>query len=1056
MVVFVASLPVAGAGLHFERVGSESGPPAEVITAIHQDRAGFIWIGSRDGLVLYDGHAFRVFEHDAADPTSISDNTIRTIYEDRSGQLWLGTNTGGLNRLDRSSWTFEHFRHDSSNPDSLSHDSVYAILEDGQGDLWIGTQLGLNRLRKGASEFERFLSDPQSPDSLSHDYVYALHEDRDGALWVSTIGGGLNRRDPVSGKFYAYRHDPDDPGTLTSDGVLDIAEDSAGRLWISTMDGLNCLNRTTGRIRRFEYDPDGVGISDPVLTSLAFGPSDQLWIATHGGGLDRLDTVTGEFRNWRHDPARSHSLGSDEVVSLAADASGTLWIGTWGGGLNRVTPSSLLLSETAGVVRMPEGLDVDNVTGLMLDGDGGLWIGTRSGDVVRRDLQHMTDRAFIRGGSAGSSRIVLGFVEGPDGNVWVGSSAGLIRIDRTDGEHRIYAHDPTEPTSIGPGYVKAMLLDRQRRFWVGTGEGGLQQVGVDGQVLKRFLHDPADPASLSDDYVTALCEDRRGTLWIGTRSGGLNAFDPQAGRAVRYLPDAGDENALSHHYVTSIIEDAAGTLWVGTGGGGLNQVELGSDGRPVFTRYSESSGLSDDDVMGLLEDDDGSLWVSTKRGVTRLDPTTGDTDNLSVSDGLPSGEFEAGTAVRDATTLYFGSVKGLVAIPTGTPVERREPSPTVITSVRTAEGELKGDAPAWELQTLNVPWGSWLSLQFAVLDYSAERRHRYAYRLGGSDGTWVALGPTREITFTDLEPGTYEFDVRGRNSQGVWSQATSDLHFRIIPPFWMTNWFRALAGLLVISLVVVGHRWRISAVAKRNRELVALHEQREKAREELGRTYQRLRQLTHRLELAKEDERKHIARELHDEMGPTLTAAIINLQLLERNPASEGASERIEDTIELVDRMVQRVRDLSLDLRPPLLEELGLVPALRGYLEAQAQRAQIEITLTGDAGGRPLSQEAEITAFRVVQEAVTNVLRHAEASSASVTVRRRNQELELAVTDDGRGFNVGDTMDGPPAKALGLLGMQERVHTMGGTVNIHSDPGSGTEVRVRVPLHGAP
>jgi signal transduction histidine kinase len=207
------------------------------------------------------------------------------------------------------------------------------------------------------------------------------------------------------------------------------------------------------------------------------------------------------------------------------------------------------------------------------------------------------------------------------------------------------------------------------------------------------------------------------------------------------------------------------------------------------------------------------------------------------------------------------------------------------------------------------------------------------------------------------------------------------------------------------------------------------------------------------LEVAKEDERKRIARELHDDMGPSLTAVIINLQLLSNNPSKEKASQRIADTVDLVDRMVERVRDLSLNLRPPLIDELGLVPALSGYLEAQAERTGIAIDLQEGTVAKGLPPEVEITAFRVVQEAVTNVIRHAKTDRVTVIVRQTDDRLDLIVSDAGSGFDVGDTMERATAgKALGLLGIQERVSMLGGQVAIESAPGKGTTIRASMPV----
>jgi signal transduction histidine kinase/ligand-binding sensor domain-containing protein len=1059
-LAFGLALPLcAGSGFaapHFERVGTESGPPPEVITAIYQDRAGFVWVGSRDGLFRYDGHDFVVFEHDLSDPSSISDHSIRVIYEDHRGNLWIGTNSGGLERLDRATWRFEHYRHDSTDPGSLSHDSVYTILEDQHGDLWVGTQKGLNRFDRRAGRFERFVADPTVPGSLSNDYIMTVYEDRDGRLWIGTLGGGLNLWNGATRQFRAFRADPDDPESLGHDRVHAIVEDADGGLWIGTGQGVSLMRPDEGKFRSYRHDPDAEGgLSHYLVSALAPGPPGKLWIGTFGGGLNELDIESGKIRAIRHDPARRNGLGDDRIMCLLHDGAGTLWVGTWAGGLSRLTASSLLLTSMTDMWDVPPEAAGGDVTALARDRAGGLWIGTREGHLFRVEPKSGRHRSYLAPGTHGG-QIIHGVVEDRAGTIWVGSSLGVRRIDPGSGAVTLFAHDPGNPQGIGPGYVKAMLLDRAGRLWIGTGEGGVQLLDDNGRVVRRLLHDPGDDASLSDNYVTDLAQDGAGNLWVGTRSGGLNAVDPESGRVTRFVPDAEDPRSISHHYISSIVLDSRGRLWVGTEGGGLNRADVPTDLATVrFDRITAADGLIDDDVMAILEDDDGSLWLSTKRGLSRVDPDRLEVANFYVADGLPAAEFEAAAAVRSPGALHFGSVKGLVTIPSGTEFPPPLVTPTVIASIRTASGSYTADKPAWELEELAVPYGEWLSIEMAVLDYNAETRHAYAYRLGETE-PWVDLGSRRAMTFTNLRPGTYRLAARGRNAQGVWSDAATKLQVRVVPPFWMTGWFRATVALVLLTLAVAGHQLRLSRLEKRNRELVRLHEQREKAREELRVAYVRLRQLTRRLEAAKEDERKKIARELHDDMGPSLTAVIINLQLLASHPKPEETAKRIADTVELVDRLVQQVRDLSLDLRPPLLDELGLIPALKGYLEAQANRTGLRIVVNGEKGIEGLPSEIEITAFRVVQEAVTNVIRHARAGQASVEVRNGEGELRLRVTDDGCGFDVEQALKQTSSdRALGLLGMQERVAVLGGTVAIRSTPQRGTRVEVRLPLGSA-
>jgi signal transduction histidine kinase/ligand-binding sensor domain-containing protein len=1030
-------------GLPFARVGSEYGPPPGVITTLYQDRDGFIWIGSRDGLQLYDGHAFTAFKHDPADPTSLSDDAIRVVYEDRDDRILIGTNSGGLEILDRASWTFHHHRHDSKDPASLSHDSVYDIVQDRDGALWIGTQHGLNRLDPGSDRFVHMADEPGAIDGISHPYVVALHSDARGRLWVATLGGGVDCREPGAAGFKTFRNRAGDPGSLGSDNVFGMTEDSSGRIWLATEAGVDVIDPGDGAVIR-RWMANG-----QVPTALAAAAGGRVWLGTFGDGLRLFGAPSGEARVWRRDPRHRDALADDRISSLLLDREGGLWIGTWGGGLQRVSPSAMALADRPGATILPDDFEDRAVTALFVDREGGLWIGTRGGHLLRRPPRDGEAERVYMSPSADGAPIINRIAEDALGRIWVAGSDGLRRIDPVSGTLIRIQHDPADRDGLGPGYVTALLADRKGRLWVGTGEGGLHLIDGDGRVVSRLTHDPANPASLTDSYVTALLEDRQGTLWVGTRSGGLNAVDPASLTAVRHPADPRSIRSPSHDCITSLLEDRRGRLLIGTAGGGLNRLERDADGSLRFVRVTEREGLIDNDVMGMVEDDDGSLWITTRRGMTRYDPGHETFAGLSVADGLPAGEFEPGAATRTSGLLVFGSVNGPFVRPAGTTCPVPAPSPLVVALLSTRSGPYRGARPAWELDAMSIPYGEWVSIELALLEYGAEAGHRYEYSLGGE---WMDLGGRSAITLTDLRPGAYPFAARARNSQGVWSQLRIPLRIAVQPPWWMTGWFRTGSALLLIGAVAVAHRLRLRRVTRRHVEREALHAQREEARLALARAYERLRRLTRRLEAAKEDERKVIARELHDEVGPSLTAVIINLHLLGRELDPETRAKKIADAIDIVDGLVRRVQDLSLDLRPPLLDELGLVPALTGYLEAQAERTGLRIEVDSGPGLEGLPVEVAITAFRVAQESVTNAIRHAGAGSIQVYLARRDGRLEIEVTDDGRGFDVRAIMEGSSAKAIGLLGMQERVGGLGGELTIESAPGEGVTVYASLPI----
>lgn len=1048
-----AASVVAGPVPRFERLGAERGLPSSNVTALFQDAEGFLWIGSRSGLSVYDGYSFRSFEHDVSNPASLSDNSIRTVREDRAGRLWIGTNAGGLERLDRATGTFTHFRHVSSDPRSLSHDSVYAILEDRRGRFWVGTQEGLNRFDPAAGTFDRFLTDPALGLPAGTSYVDAIHEDPDGSLWLGTVGGGLVRFEPDSGSVTSWRHDPRDPRSLPDDRVFAIVEDRRGSLWVGTETGLCRFDRAT---RSCESIPSIRALTTfpYIVTSLALDGNGTLWIGSWTNDLLALDTATGTARTV---PRGGPGAGADDdsrVSALLVDRLGIVWAGTWAAGLFRHHPMGaaieLLNPEERGMRRR-------DVTSIHADGSGSVWIGTWGGGVAVRRPGDPSLRPLPEPDASTST--VLAIERETDGTLWIGTPVRLERVAAQDGRLTSYAYRPDAPEGLGRGYVTALRLGRDGRLWIGTGGGGLHRLRPDGATFDHWLHDPADPASLSDDYVTALLEDRGGTLWVGTRSGGLNALDGTRTRFERFLPSPGDDRSLGHPYVTAILESADGTLWVGTSGGGLHRLERTTGGAPAgFARVREADGLIDDNVTSIAEDDDGSLWVGTRRGLSRYAPRTGTFTNLGASEGLPATQFNSGAVARGPKEIVFGTSGGILIVPRGTPQPEALPAPVVFTEIRSLGGSPSSQRVTWRPGPSEIPYGAVLSVEFAVLDFAS--RHRYEYRLAGSHERWTDLGPRREITFTDLDPGTYRIEVRGRNAQGIWSGPPAPLVIRVVPPVWLTWWFRWGVAMALVAIVAGALRMRFLALERRHRELQRLHAQRERAleearasREELLQAYERLRALTRRLDAAKEDERAHIARELHDEMGQALTATKINLQLLEFAADSDDRARRYEDMFGLLDGLIERVRALSLDLRPPLLEELGFAAALRGYLEAQAQRAGIRIEADIDVTRDHLAPEIAIAAFRGVQEGITNVIRHAGAGVACVTVREDGRELHVTIRDDGGGFDVAATLErGARGGHLGLLGMRERIEALGGSAAIQSGRGSGTELRIRLPL----
>lgn len=1042
-----------GQPVEFRPLGVAHGLEVKVATSLLVDHNGFLWVASREGLYRYDGYSVKTFPPDGARARTLPDVDIRALYEDRDGYLWVATNTAGLSRYDPRSGSFRHFRHREAREDTLTHDSIYGMAQDGEGMLWAGSQIGLNRLNPADGSVQRFFHDPADPESLSNDYVFDVLADSDGRIWIATIGGGVDLWEEGRSGFSHFDLAGLTAGAGELNSVFALARRGDSTLFAGTRHGLVRLDFARGRAQTVPLLPDSD--RQPVITAMAWGPRGRLWITTLGVGVLIYDPESGVSS-----AANPRPLGDDgqlpALPQLDLCISGEqVFVGTWGSGvyLGR-------LQQQAYSVLAPDenssGLRHHNVTSVFVADSGGtpgdVWVGSFGGGLQRlapggasaEKLPGKPDDLWVDG--------VLSIAQRKDGSLLAASNHGLWTLD-ADGSRRKLI-DADSGVGLGSGYVTSVLEDTSGGLWVGVGGSGLFHLPAGGRRFEARVHHPERDDSLSGNYITALLESAPGWLLVGTRSSGLNFCRTEPWQCRHF----GRAEGLGHHNVTALQRGERGHLWVGTDGGGLHELVVHGDRLRLVRRWTQRDGLLSDSVMGIVEDDDGSLWISTRQGLSRLQPRSGRIVNHVAESGLPVTHFNARAAARDRRHLYFGGLGGLVSIPVNSPMVSHSASPVRLVDLsRAARGDIISTRPAMALRELRSDWGEMLSVTFSVLDY-AQGRHEYQYRLAADEG-WHPLGSRRELTLLALSPGRHELSVRGRDVFGNWGQSPP-LVVNVTPPWWMTVWFRATAAVSLLLLSGVAHHLRMRGLRRRNAALDALRRQREVAlaqaemsRADLADAHIGLRHLTARLQSAKEEQRQQIARELHDEFGQTLTAAKINLQRMAKVVGEGEAHERLRESVAMLDGMIQQVRNISLSLRPPLLDEAGLVEALKVFLGSLRERAAAAIEFEADNHFEDIADSVRTVTFRLVQEAVNNVLRHACASRIAVRLQRLGGDLHLHIDDDGCGFDPDTVWQAVRrGEHLGLLGMQERVRSLGGTLTLYSRPGLGSRVSAVIPL----
>ncbi len=504
----------------------------------YTDPAGFRWSGAASaggGLTRRNARTGEttLYQHDAANPASLSDDRVYSVVADRSGTIWVGTR-GGLDRLDQKSGTFTHFRHDGTKPGSLSDNYVWPLLVDADGELWAGTfGGGLHRFDPETETFAHFRHDEANPRSLAGDNILSLYQDASGVIWVGMGDNGVDRFHPGLLNFAHYLHDPADSRSLSNNNVQGMCVDRTGAVWIGTRVGLNRWDRKRGEFRSYRNDPANprsLG-GDQVMTVFE-DRSGEIWIGLTGDGLDRFDRATGTFKHYRNDPNNPRSLPDNRVYAICEDRDGTLWVGTYGGGLSRLDRATGAFTTYRHDPSNPASLAALGVWALLGDRDGGLWAGTLGGGLDRFDAASGTFTHFSHRDADTSSlsdNIIVTLLEDRKGQIWVGTTGGLNLLDRRTGRFRSYHEKDGLPNET----IIGLLEDNAGMLWLSTNKG-----------LTRF--DPAKEEFRTYNYADGLQGDefnqcayakdaRTGELFFGG-SNGFNAFDPAKIRGNPYVP----------------------------------------------------------------------------------------------------------------------------------------------------------------------------------------------------------------------------------------------------------------------------------------------------------------------------------------------------------------------------------------------------------------------------------------------------------------------------------------------------------------------------------------
>ncbi len=804
--------PAVGYGvgtMRFEHLGAAEGLSENAVTTIFQDRQGFMWFGTREGLNKYNGYGFTVYKADPNDPAALSDGYITAALQTQNSDIWLGTYYGGLNRFDPDQNQFEHF---------LSGARVSALLEDSSGRLWVGSQDGLYVFDSQDEHFSLFQADPNEPDSLGDTPVQTLFEDAQGRLWVGTASG-LAQIDAKKGTFERFLQDD------YSDNcdVRSIIGDGNDSLWIGTAGGLVHFFPESAAFQRYQHDPDQQdSLSGNIVNVVFRDQSGHLWLGLEEDGVNLVTEVDQDQLHviqYAQQDYDSQSLSHDAVRAIYQDRGGVMWFGTFGGGINKADPDTRAFGHYQHSPENPNSPAGEQITALVYDDiRESLWVGTAEDGLDRLDLASGVFEHF--GQHAGGENVldndhILALHMDGRGVLWVAVQDGLLYY--LEPQTQQFVHFPINLAAEGiSGEITTINHDQDDHIWVGFESGALLRILSSYEEIVWYYLRSEEDWALNSNMILSLMPGANGEVWLGTENQGLVRFYPEDESFDRFFED-GSIGGPSHNSINNIYQDHQGILWLGTSGGGLNRFDPDTE---TFTHFTIQDGLPSNRIFGILPDEFGYLWLSTANGLSRFNPITEVVRNYDERDGLQGNTFNLHAyAASEDGALFFGGVNGFNAFYPRLINDNDYVPPIVITSVALFNQTVRTDIAHCN-QSLELAYDqNFLSFEFAALDYTAPGKNLYAYKLEGINEDFVDVGNRRHADYPNLPWGEYTFRLIGSNNDQVWNTTGACLVIKIQPPFWATWWFIGLVGIFLAGSVVLGYRLRLRTIENQRQRL---------------------------------------------------------------------------------------------------------------------------------------------------------------------------------------------------------------------------------------------
>lgn len=1019
--------------INIELVTDNVGHTPSSSSSFVQDESGFIWIGTVDGLIRFDGFNFKVYKHQVGNENSLSNNIVRALEIDEFGNIWIGTQSGGLNKLNPLTGKFTSYKHSKENQNSLSNNNVGVLHSDKKGNLWIGTwENGLDKFDLKNEKFTHY-SYKTNENSISGNEIRQIFCDKKGILWIGTLNKGLNSLNPKTEIFKSYKLNSSVKG-LANNSVYAICEDNSGALWLGT---------TGSGLYKFDtksksFTPCKKNEISKVIFNIKEKANGTLAIATDKGLFllpkNREKVISVNTDNYAN-------LKTDRLRNLFVDREDNLWIGTEVG-------ANKLIENQAFVSFQHNHNNKNSLAGKIIrsvleDKEGILWVGTlgqglnkydsKTGQVTRIDFSTKNDSLL------GSE--ITNLYEDSLGNFWVGCwGKGLFLLNRKTLKVLEIYQNNNSSNALTDNRIQSIIEERKGVLWIST-ENGLNRFDYINQKWLNFNYDYSNKNSVSGNKFQskALAIDKNGTIWAGTWANGLNAITStnniQKPYVFRHWKNSfTNSNSLSSNSIISIKFDSKNNLWLGTYGGGVDFVSSENlknleENELVFKNYTTDNGLANNIIYGILEDQQANIWFSTDNGLSVFNTKNKKFKNYKTINGLLNNQFFWGaSAGTRKEKLYFGTVDGLTLVLPEKIKLNNTKLQLEITDIHFSNSERQTKF-IQKLGTKNInsvkkievsSQASSFSIQYISPNFRDKSKLKYAYKLEGFDEAWNYVQTKREIEFNNLAKGTYLLKLKVMSSNSYWSEEKIFLEIIVLPPYWNTWWFAILVFVIVSSIISALYFYNLNRLKKQKYELELKVEERTKALHKKNEQFKlKNEKIAKQKETAEKQKQKtdRINKDLNDFayiISHDLKAPLRGISQLATWISDDYADKFDEDGKQQMRMLIGRVKTMDGMINGVLeysratnfigtFETLNLNELLLEIIELMHPPETIEVNILDNF---PSIIGDKVRIMQVFQNLISNAIKYMDKPKGIVTIRFVDKitHWQFCVEDNGAGI----------------------------------------------------